>query len=540
MKRLNSLALLGAGLAAGIGGSFLYSGYWPEAQPAIAAEQHDHGAAESEAPGHDHADHDHTGQATQPGKSDREILYYRNPMGSPDTSPVPKKDSMGMDYIPVYADEADEKPNDAGHDHQAEDGHAGMDRDSMDHEHHDRGDQSDESDKSSDAGGEREILYYRNPMGLPDTSPVPKKDSMGMDYIPVYADEAEDGDTVKVSLDKIQRSGVKTEKVGRKALSRQVRGVGTVEHDESTISVVTVRSDGYIEDLFVDRRGQHVKAGEPMFRFYSSQIQLAQVDLLVSLRSRSRTGSDREVEGAIQKLRNLDVPQSRIDEVIETKKNPRTLDWPAPATGHVMSKNVLKGQFVEAGDELFRIANTDHVWVVAEVAEADIGEVAVGTPATVILRAFPNKPHEGKVTFVYPHMTNMQTRTVPVRIELPNPDGEMLPGMYADVVFHVGAEAPDVVAVPDDSVIDSGARTVVLIAKGEGRFQPREVTLGRRGEDYVEILKGVSEGEEVVTSATFLIDSESKLKAALQAFDRDETQEGMAKDGKGEGCPKRE
>ncbi|MFD0988001.1 efflux RND transporter periplasmic adaptor subunit [Methyloligella solikamskensis] len=589
MKRLNSLALLAAGIAAGLGGSLLYSGYWPEPKPATAAEQHDHGEAPPEAAGHDHADHDaadgehsghdHTGHGSdhdqaENGENGREVLYYRDPMGSPDTSPVPKKDSMGMDYIPVYADEGDEKPDDAGHDHQGEDGQAGMDHDAeghkadehsgmdhdsmdhgsmsgesmdsdamdhdsmggdaMDHEDYNHGEASDEKGKgeaSSDADGEREILYYRNPMGLPDTSPVPKKDSMGMDYIPVYADEAEGGDTVKVSLDKIQRSGVKTEKVGRKALSREVRGVGTVEHDESTISVVTVRSDGYIEDLFVDRMGQHVEAGEPMFRFYSSQIQLAQVDLLVSLRSRSRTGSDREVEGAIQKLRNLDVPQSRIEEVIETKKNPRTLDWPAPATGHVMSKDVLKGQFVEAGEELFRIANTDHVWVIAEVAEADIGEVAVGAPATVTLRAFPNKPHEGKVTFVYPHMTNMQTRTVPVRIELPNPDGDMRPGMYADVVFHRGAEAPDVVAVPDDAVIDSGARTVVLIAKGGGRFQPREVKLGRRGQNYVEILEGVSEGEEVVTSATFLIDSESKLKAALQTFDQDKPVEGMAGEG---------
>jgi len=576
MKRLNSLALLAAGLAAGIGGGFLYSGQWPEPKPAIAAEPHDHGAAESEATGHDHDDHDGAGHENTGGDhsghdqtghdagahdtGDREVLYYRNPMGLPDTSPVPKKDSMGMDYIPVYADEADEKADDPVHDHQAEDAHTGMDHgaeghetdehsgmdhesmehesmgsDAMDHEHHDHGDQesdkSGNSDETSDADGEREILYYRNPMGLPDTSPVPKKDSMGMDYIPVYADETEGGDTVKVSLDKIQRSGVKTEKVGRKALSREVRGVGTVEHDESTLSVVTVRSDGYIEDLFVDRMGQDVEAGEPMFRFYSSEIQLAQVDLLVSLRTRARTGEDREVEGAIQKLRNLDVPQSRIDEVLKSKENPRTLDWPAPATGHVISKNVIKGQFVEAGDELFRIANTDHVWVVAEVAEADIGEIAVGTPATVTLRAFPNKPHEGKVTFVSPHMTNMQTRTVPVRIELPNPDGEMLPGMYADVVFHAGAEAPKAVAVPDDAVIDSGARTVVLIAKGEGRFQPREVTLGRRGEDYVEILKGVSEGEEVVTSATFLIDSESKLKAALQSFDQDKADEEMAREG---------
>lgn len=378
-----------------------------------------------------------------------------------------------------------------------------------------------EAGDSGESGeSDRKILYYRNPMGLRDTSPVPKKDSMGMDYIPVYADEASDGDTVTVSLAKVQRSGVKTETVKPKALSRTVRGVGTVEHDESMLWIVTVRSDGYIEDLFVDKNGQHIKAGEPMFRFYSPQIQLAQVDLLVSMRAQGRAGAGRDVEGAIQKLRNLDVPQARIDEVMETKENPRTLDWPSPATGHVIAKNVIEGQFVKAGDELFRVADHSHVWVIAEIAEADIADIEVGTPATVTLRAFPNVPHEGKVTFIYPHMLKMETRTVSVRIELPNPDGLLKPGMYADVVFHPGANDPKVMAIPADAVIDSGTRTVALIAKGEGRFEPREVKLGRKGQDYVEVLDGVAEGEEVVTSATFLIDSESNLKAALESFNQ--------------------
>ncbi|HUU24520.1 MAG TPA: efflux RND transporter periplasmic adaptor subunit [Methyloceanibacter sp.] len=367
--------------------------------------------------------------------------------------------------------------------------------------------------------GERKIRYYRNPMGLPDTSPVPKKDSMGMDYIPVYADEMDDAGTVSISPGKVQRSGVKTETVGKKTISRTVRATGTVEHDESTLWIVTVRSDGYIEDLFVDKTGEHVKAGEPMFRFYSPQIQLAQVDLLVSLRSQGRTGSNRDVEGAIQKLRNLDVPQERIDEVLKTKENLRTLDWRAPASGHVIEKNVIKGQFVEAGEELFRIADNSNVWVVAEVAEADIADIKVGTPVTVTLRAFPNAPHEGQVTFIYPHMRKRETRTVSVRIELPNPDGSMTPGMYADVVFQPGAKADPVTAVPASAVLDSGTRKVVLIAKGEGRFEPRAVKLGRTGSSYVEVLDGVQDGDEVVTSATFLIDSESNLKAALQGLE---------------------
>jgi len=378
--------------------------------------------------------------------------------------------------------------------------------------------------ESAPANDGRDILYYRHPMGLPDTSKMPKKDSMGMDYIPVYADEADDsGDgTVKLSLDKIQRSGVRTEKVAAKAISSTVRGVGLVEHDESRLWIVTVRSDGYVEDLFVNKTGQRVEKGQPLFRFYSPQIQLAQVDLLVAKRGQGRRDASRDIDGAKQRLRNLDVPEARIDEVLKTETNPRTIDWASPATGDVIRKNVIEGQRVMAGDELFRISNHERVWVIAQLAESDIGDITVGTPATVTLRAFHNAPLAGEVTFIYPEMMKPETRTLSVRIELPNPDGRLKPGMYADVVLRPGTGEKPVTAVPQSAVLDNGTRKVVLIAKGEGRFQPREVTIGRSGGGYVEVLGGVETGEEVVTSATFLIDSESNLKAALQAFNQQE------------------
>jgi Cu(I)/Ag(I) efflux system membrane fusion protein len=374
--------------------------------------------------------------------------------------------------------------------------------------------------QSEPASTGRKILYYRNPMGLPDTSPVPKKDPMGMDYIAVYADEEGDPNTVKVSLDKIQRSGVRTEKVASLPLTRTVRGIGTVEHDESSLRIVTVRSDGYVEELFVNKTGQHVTKGEPLFRFYSPQIQLAQADLVVALRAEASAKSDssRNVAGAVQRLRNLDVLESRIDEVRASLANPRTIDWASPASGDVIAKKVIEGQRVVAGDELFRIADHSSVWVVAEVAEADIAAIEVGMPATVTLRAVAGEPHEGTVSFIYPEMMKPETRTISVRIELPNPDGKIKPGMYADVVFRAGDGDAPALAVPDSAIIDSGTRQVVLVAKGEGRFEPREVKLGRRGEGYTEITSGLQLGEEIVTSATFLIDSESNLKAALQAF----------------------
>jgi membrane fusion protein, copper/silver efflux system len=380
------------------------------------------------------------------------------------------------------------------------------------------------AEQSAPGKDERKILYFRNPMGLPDTSPVPKKDPMGMDYIPVYEDEANDPNTVKVSLDKVQRIGVRTEKVATRAISHTVRGVGNVQHDESLLTIVTVRSDGYIEELFVNKTGQHVEKGEPLFRFYSPQVQLAQADLMVAVRAHGK-GSGAlggELEGAMQRLRNLDVPQGRIDEVRNTMTNPRTLDWASPASGDVIEKQVIEGQRVAAGDELFRIADHSRVWVIAEVAEADIGDIKVGTRATVTLRSFPTEPHEGVVTFVYPELMKPETRTVSVRIELPNSDGQVKPGMYADVVFHADAEGAPVAAVSDSAVIDSGTKQVVLVSKGEGRFEPRAVKLGRRGEGYVEVTDGLKEGEDVVTSANFLIDAESNLKAALQTFGQQE------------------
>jgi len=372
---------------------------------------------------------------------------------------------------------------------------------------------------------ERKILYYRNPMGAPDTSPVPKKDPMGMDYLPVYADEQDDPGTVKISLDKIQRIGVRTEKVEARPILRSVRAVGRVEHDESLLTIVALRTDGFIEDLYVNKTGQHVSKGEKLFRVYSPQIQSAQTDLIVAMRSLGKMpglDSEKALEGAMLRLRNLGVPQSRIDEVRKTGTNPRTIDWPAPADGDVIEKKIINGQRVMAGDELYRIADHSRVWVIADVAESDIAETKVGMSVTVTLRAAQADPVEGKVTFIYPEL-NPETRTVPVRIELPNPDGLMKTAMYADVVFRTdGQEA--VTAVPDSAVIDSGTRQVVIVAKGDGRFEPRAVKLGRRGEGYAEVTNGLKPGEEIVISATFLIDAESNLRAALQGFSQQETQ----------------
>jgi membrane fusion protein, copper/silver efflux system len=428
------------------------------------------------------------------------VIYYQHPDGKPFYSLGPKDTSDGRQFRPVYA--------------------------SQDVSFEDTAARATRLEPTGTTGGKR-ILYYRNPMGLPDTSPTPKKDWMGMDYIPVYeGEEQEHPKTVRVSLDKIQRSGVKTDKVEQRVIVRQVRAIGTVKHDESRATVVTMRSEGFVEDLFVSKTGQHVHAGEPLFRVYSSQIQQAQIDLIVAIRAVGRgvagADADRQLEGAMQRLRNLAVPESRIREVRETGANPRTLDWPSPATGDVIEKRIVKGQRIMPGDELYRITDHSHVWVIAEVAEADLSEIKIGTRAAVTVRAYAAQPIEGEVTLIYPEL-KAETRTARVRIDMPNPDSRLKVDMYADVVFRAGADEKPVPAVPESALIDSGTRQIVLIAKGEGRFEPRAVKLGRRGGGFVEISDGVTQADEVVTSATFLIDAESNLRAALQAFTQPES-----------------
>ena len=467
MPRVIGALLLALGIAVGIAGGFWLARLSPSPRPLVAD--------------------------TAASTTERKVIYHRDPSGAPYWSAEPKKDAAGRDYLPVYDDEEisfDPKPKAA-----------------------------------ATQSGERKIKYYRNPMGLADTSPVPKKDWMGMDYIPVYeGEEQDDGKTVKISIDKLQRSGVRTEIVEERAIVEPVRAIGIVRHDETRATIVTMRSEGFIEDLFVNRTGQHVQAGEKLFRVYSPAIQQAQIDLISAMRAMPRGAGpdpDRALEGAMQRLRNLGVPDSRIREVRETGTNPRTLDWVSPASGDVIEKRVVNGQRVMAGEELYRIIDHSHVWVITDVAEGDLAMVKPGTHASVTFRAYPMQPVEGEVTFVYPEL-RAETRTARVRVEIPNTDGRLKIDMYADVVFSAGNDEKPVPTIPASALIDSGTRQVVLIAKGEGRFEPRAVKTGRRGEGYVEIIDGVAKGEEVVTAATFLIDAESNLRAALQAFTQPE------------------
>ncbi|MDX1000820.1 efflux RND transporter periplasmic adaptor subunit [Sinorhizobium medicae] len=366
------------------------------------------------------------------------------------------------------------------------------------------------------ANAERKVLYYRNPMGLPDTSKVPKKDSMGMDYLPVYEGDDADSSTVKVSLGKLQRTGVKTALAEKTTVSRKIRVPGTVTLDERMVSIVSMRADAFVEDVADVTTGDRITKGEDLFHFYSKEIATAGAEYATEVRNGGKPGPE---TGSALRLRNLGVPASTISRIAAERKVPQSIAYTSPRDGVVLERMAVSGMMAEAGDILFRIADVSKVWVIADVPEYELGGVRKGAVVSVIVRNLPGTTFKGTVDLIYPEV-QMQTRTTKVRIELPNPDGQLMSNMYAEVEIEAGAGNP-VVAVPNSSVIDTGDRQIVFLDKGEGRFEPMDVSLGVRGEDMTEITKGIVAGDRVVVSANFLLDAESNLNAALNAMTAD-------------------
>jgi Cu(I)/Ag(I) efflux system membrane fusion protein len=374
----------------------------------------------------------------------------------------------------------------------------------------------------ADQGGKK-ILYYRNPMGLPDTSPTPKKDSMGMDYIPVYEGEDEGGSGIKISTERVQKLGVRVAKVERRALDAVVRASGRIEVDERRLATVTAKFEGYIEKLYVNATGQVVSRGEPLFDAYSPELLAAQREYAVAAQglvqlkdadAQARAGIQRLADSALARLRLWDVTDEEIARLAASGEPRRTLTFRAPAGGIVLERKAVQGMRFMPGEMLFSIADLSTVWLIADVAEQDIGRVRVGTPARVRLEAYPGQVFDGRVTFIYPTL-RAETRSAQVRIELANPGGRLKPAMFAQVELPLGATTGPQLVVPNSALIDSGARRVVIVDLGAGRFEPREVTTGSRGDEFTVVTHGVKEGESVVIAANFLLDAESNLRAAL-------------------------
>lgn len=361
--------------------------------------------------------------------------------------------------------------------------------------------------QAADACPGSKVKFYRDPMGGPDTSPVPKKDSMNMDYIPVCEDETGTAPgTVKISLDKVQRLGVRTAEVGERDLSRTVRAFASLQFDERKQYVVAPKYSGWIEKLAVNATGDTVARGQTLFEVYSPELNVLQQEWMLAGRSAYAT----------DKLRYLDYPEAEIDR-LRRGERPRTVAIPSPVSGTVVEKMAVEGARFRAGETLFRIVDTSTMWVMAEVYEQDLGFVKEGDRARITVNAWPGQPLEGEVTFIYPSV-GRDSRTARLRIEVANPDGRLRADMAATVEIETPVTGSRL-AVPESALIDTGRRQVVLVERGEGRYEPRKVKVGARVPGWVQIADGLAPGEKVVTRATFLIDAESNIHAALAAFE---------------------
>ena len=377
----------------------------------------------------------------------------------------------------------------------------------------------------------KKLLFYRNPMGLPDTSPTPKKDPMGMDYIAVYEGEDEGGDDpatsnqIRISTEKIQKLGVKTEAAQLRVLDKIVRAAGRIEPDERRSYAISPKFEGYVERLHVNVTGQAIGKGQPLFEVYSPELISAQreyaiaaegVEALKGAGSEAQSGMQQLAEASLRRLKNWDISEAQIKALVQSGEAKRTLSFRSPVSGIVTEKKALQGMRFMPGEVLYQVTDLSAVWVIADVFEQDIGLIKLGASAKVRINAYPDKLFEGQISYVYPTL-NAATRTVPVRVELANPGLLLKPSMFAQVELPVTARGK-VVTVPSSALIDSGTRQIVLIQGGEGRFEPRQVKLGARSDSFVEVLEGVQDGEMVVIAANFLIDAESNLKAAIGGF----------------------
>jgi len=380
-------------------------------------------------------------------------------------------------------------------------------------------------------GGERKILFYRNPMNPTVTSRSPAKDEMGMDYVPVYEDEARSGGgadlpegyaTVSVGMERVKLTGIQSATAVRETISHPVRAVGVVVPDETRVRRVQAKIDGWIEKLHANFTGQAVTKGQPLLEIYSPDLVATQREYLLA-----RAGVDRMKESPYQdaremssglaraaraRLKQFDVPESFIEELERTGDVRRTVTLNAPVSGVVTGKEIFEGTRIMPGMDLLSVTDLSRVWIEADLYEYEAQSVRVGQGALLETVADPGGKLKGRVSFIYPTFSP-ETRTLKVRFEFPNPGLRLKPQMYANVSLDLHSVTG--VVVPDSALIETGVRVIAFVDTGGGSFEPREVKVGIRGSGKAQILSGVKAGEKVAVGANFLLDSESKLRAAL-------------------------
>ena len=413
-------------------------------------------------------------------------LFYRNPMNPNITSSVPAEDEMGMEYIPVYA----------------------------------------ENDMPSGTPKERKALFYRNPMNPEITSSVAAQDEMGMDYIPVYADEDAGDDapsgTVRIDPVTVQNIGVRTAIAEQRNLSRHIRAVGRVAYNEERLSRLHPKTEGWIEKLRIDKTGSQVEKDDILLNIYAPQLVSSQEEYLLALKNKKvfvdspfediRQGAIDLVKTSRERLEFLDVPEHQIIELEQTREIKKYLHIHSPFSGIVMKVGAREGQYVTPRTELYMLADLSKVWVYADIYEYELPWVQIGDQVEMQLAGVPGKTFKGRLGYIYPY-AEAKTRTVKVRLEFQNKDLLLKPDMFAEVSIHAGKQI-DAIVVPTEAVVRSGTREQVFVVRGPGKFEPREIKLGVTSNGVTQVLTGLAAGEEVVTSAQFLIDSESKLREA--------------------------
>jgi Cu(I)/Ag(I) efflux system membrane fusion protein len=379
--------------------------------------------------------------------------------------------------------------------------------------------------------GERKILFYRSPMNPKQTSPVPRKDEMGMGYLPVHEDELAQGGEAKVSgmaavtIDpsRQQLIGLRTAKVSKGSVGGTWHTVARIEVAPSHVRKTNVKIEGFVERVFVDFVGQIVRKGQPLFSIYSPALLAAQNEYLLALQTKESLAKggaltengDSLVTSARRRLELWDVPASEIARLTSTREPSKTLTLVSPIAGVVTAKNVVQGARLGPGEAPYEITDLGEVWAMADAYESDLTRIQVGMKALLTLAAYPERTFSGQVAFIDP-VFDPKTRTVKVHMHFMNPKRELKPEMFGEVTLQ--GVTRDGLRVPADAVIRAGNQDVIFLASGAGKFEPRVVQIGAKIGDEVEVTGGLELGQEVVTRANFLVDSESQLRASLAAI----------------------
>ncbi len=419
-----------------------------------------------------------TNQVDAKNSEERKIIYWKAPMDPLEIYDEPGKSKMGMDLVPVYEDEVVE----------------------------------------NDSNKERKIVYWKAPMDPTEIYEQPGKSKMGMDLVPVYEDELVGGVEIKIDPIVEQNMGLRIEKVQKRNLTHTIKTYGHVTFDETRTGIVSQKTGGWIEKLYADYTGLYIKQGQPLYEIYSPSLLASQEEYLSAFKNyqRSKINLNKEIlTSARKRLRYFDIAEKEIKAIEKSGQVKKSLLIRSPFTGVITHKNVIEGAYTKAGANLFTISDLSHVWVEAHIFEYEQNLVSKGQDVEMTLSYYPEKIYKGKIFYIFPYLQK-KTRDIIIRIDFENKDDELKPDMFTNIKIKTDP-IREGVSISSEAVIHTGEKKIVFVANGGGKFTPREVNTGVfLADGTVEIVSGLVQGDKVVVSGQFLLDSESKLKEAIQ------------------------